>query len=520
MDTTEELELREVKALALRANRAERRLIESTLDFLDRYVDPADAFLGPNGEMWEPLTGVEDSESATGAVYRSEADLRKLRDWGRWAWQHNEFAINGHENRISYIVGEGHIYQAAPRKNRTASAALLLQVQDVIDEFIERTEWNARQQETLLRYDRDGEVFLRLFTLEGGLVSVRFVEPGQVAQPHDDIIQSFGVDPENVHYGVVSEPGDAEQTIGFFVRLAKEAITRDDWELVSADRMQQRKQAADSGCSRGVPLFYPCRKNLIRAAKVLRNMSSVAEIQAAIAMIRKHASASKAAVQTLVNDLKTATVTSERSGAQTVFQHFKPGTIIDAGKNTEYEFPANTIDPTKFIASIQADLRAVASRLVMPEFMLTSDASNANYSSTLVAEGPAVKKFKREQWFVIRKDLWVFRRVIQAAVDAGRLPANTLELVDVQAEPPMVETRDRLKEAQADQILNTLGWLSPQTGSARHNLDYEQEQVNFDEHMDRTGLMRPGQAEQDAATQTGDEGEEDDAEEPGATDNG
>ena len=33
----------------------------------------------------------------------------------------------------------------------------------------------------------------------------------------------------------------------------------------------------------------------------------------------------------------------------------------------------------------------------MPEFMFTSDASNANYASTLVAEGPAVKMFERLQ---------------------------------------------------------------------------------------------------------------------------
>ena len=40
----------------------------------------------------------------------------------------------------------------------------------------------------------------------------------------------------------------------------------------------------------------------------------------------------------------------------------------------------------------------------MPEFMFTSDASNANYSSTLVAEGPAVKMFERLQASMIEQD--------------------------------------------------------------------------------------------------------------------
>ena len=46
---------------------------------------------------------------------------------------------------------------------------------------------------------------------------------------------------------------------------------------------------------------------------------------------------------------------------------------------------------------LQAELRAIAARLVMPEFMFTSDASNANYASTMVAEGPAVRMFERLQ---------------------------------------------------------------------------------------------------------------------------
>ena len=54
----------------------------------------------------------------------------------------------------------------------------------------------------------------------------------------------------------------------------------------------------------------------------------------------------------------------------------------------EYDFPARGLDASSFVAVLQAELRAIAARLVMPEFMFTSDASNANYASTMVAEGP------------------------------------------------------------------------------------------------------------------------------------
>ena len=60
-------------------------------------------------------------------------------------------------------------------------------------------------------------------------------------------------------------------------------------------------------------------------------------------------------------------------------------------------------------------LWAIASRLVMPEFMLTSDASNANYASTMVAEGPAMRMFARLQADLVNDDLDVMWRVVQAA---------------------------------------------------------------------------------------------------------
>ena len=61
-----------------------------------------------------------------------------------------------------------------------------------------------------------------------------------------------------------------------------------DGQLVDAAEIQHRKANVDANVKRGLPLFFPVRKNLRRAEKLLRNMSVVAEIQSAIAVIRKH----------------------------------------------------------------------------------------------------------------------------------------------------------------------------------------------------------------------------------------
>jgi len=111
----------------------------------------------------------------------------------------------------------------------------------------------------------------------------------------------------------------------------------------------------------------------------------------------------------------------------------------------------------------------------MPEFMLSSDASNANYSSTMVAEGPAVKMFERLQHEMLEDDVDVMRRVVFHAVEAGRLPAEAIADVDIRGIAPTLAVRDRLKEAQADQILVRNGAMSVATMAMRNGLDPEHE---------------------------------------------
>lgn len=221
------------------------------------------------------------------------------------------------------------------------------------------------------------------------------------------------------------------------------------------------------------PFFYliQYRKNLRRAERLLRNMSAVAQIQSAIALIRKHQAASGAALDQFVRDQADVDVTSPATGRTSQFRRYAPGTILDTTGGIDYEFPAAAIDAARFVVVLQAELRAIASRLVMPEFMLTSDASNANYSSTMVAEGPAVKMFERMQNDLIEDDLELMERVLGHAVEAGRLPAEALSAVDVRAIAPTLAVRDRLRDAQADQILVRNGAMSVETMAMRHGMD-------------------------------------------------
>ena len=151
---------------------------------------------------------------------------------------------------------------------------------------------------------------------------------------------------------------------------------------------------------------------------------------------------------------------------------------------------------------LQAELRAIASRLVMPEFMLTSDASNANYSSTMVAEGPAVKMFERLQWDMIVDD----QKIMRMALEHAGIASELLDRVDIVAVPPKVQTRDRLKEAQADAIIQQAGAMSLETLAERNDLDWEVEKGRLDEERkdaaERAPNLLPQATDPTAATDT------------------
>ncbi|MDO4570328.1 MAG: phage portal protein [Planctomycetia bacterium] len=397
-------------------------------------------YLFDDEERWATL---ENTLSA--GRFEREETLEDARNSCRHLALTNEFAINGHENRVSFVVGSGHKYRVVPCRGRTAPDDLIRKAQDWIDDFIDENCWYDRQQEIFHRKDRDGEVFLRIFRLTDGRTFLRFIEPEDVKNPSDA--------QESSKMGVVVSPNDAEFVLGYWVEN----------KFISAENVQHRKSNVDRTVVRGIPLFFPVRKNLRRAEKLLRNMSVVAEIQSAIAIIRKHSGSTRSGIENFVaNSTDYSTSSSKR------FRHYSPGTIIDASSGIDYQFPVAAVDASRYILVLQAELRAIASRLVMPEFMLTSDASNANYSSTMVAEGPAVRMFERLQRQMMHEDSRLFKRVLMNGVVSGALPAETLDFVTIHISSPKITVRNRLEEIQADKLLVELGAMSVEDLAARH----------------------------------------------------
>jgi capsid protein len=80
----------------------------------------------------------------------------------------NEFALNALENRVNYVIGQGHRYQVIAKE--PDDVLLAQKVQDILDSFCEENDWTRRQREIMRRRDRDGEVFCRLFPSRKGIL--------------------------------------------------------------------------------------------------------------------------------------------------------------------------------------------------------------------------------------------------------------------------------------------------------------------------------------------------------------
>jgi hypothetical protein len=459
-----------------------KRTLESASNWYDDYVNPAEP-LFDTPDFFFPLAGENLPFNLDNRlkgellpVYVTEYGLKILRDYSRWLAAFNPFALNALENRVSYVVGKGFGYQTVPASGPASDYPggdrdLCKKAQRVIGRFLERTDWGELEQEVMRRADRDGEAFLRFFHTGNGQCTVRTVEPEHVRSPGD---QSA-----HLSFGVETPEHDVQDARAFWI--VEEPSVSWSPSRVPAGEVVHVRFNVDRTAKRGYPTLVPVRKNLLRADKLLQNMSTLAQVQSTFALIRKHKQYSASAVSARQQGQADLAVSDPLGGNTRYLQRYLPGTILDVPEQTDYEFPAARVPADSLVAVLQAELRAVAARLVLPEYMLTSNAENANYASTLVAEAPAVKHFERLQRQLARAfgdgryggprrsgALW---RVLECAVRWGDLPREVLRRVALHVEPPSPVARDKDKETSRAEALNRVGVLSKATWAKWEGLD-------------------------------------------------
>lgn len=463
-------------------------------------------YLGPYGDILDRLKGAGQGQDFYG-VHSHAGDRRFGANWPFWrTWiEHarlrasarllvtmNPMAFGAVEALTSFVVGEGFTYRAIGRGQEDPPTALLLAVQDVVDEFSDANKWPQLEQELFQRSRRDGEYLLRDFVDDDGLTTVRTVEPEQ-------LLEAPGEPLETGSFGVFNKPDDLQSVTGYWVSYNGDPQAG---EHVPPDELVFCKVNVDRIIKRGLTDFCFDTHSLMRTAgRLLENLGEGGAVQSALAMIRQHATASASQVQAFASGLGDFQQTADaQSGRTEAVRRVRPGEVEDIPEGMQYVVPPWTQNVPGFVSIVQAVLRGVAVRWNAPEWLVSADASNNNYASALVAESPFVRTvLRRQKYYKGDFKATVWRAVRHRCEARGGLYAagtrytweEVRRLVDLEVKAPTAEIRDKQAEAATNATYVQMGAKSPQMVAAEIGTDYEQAVEDLEAHQERLGAQAP-----------------------------
>ncbi len=530
------------KARALIGSRVLRESWGERVDLLEPLKD-APGF----GSPVSPISLISDrKEGQLRPFFETEWQLAAIRGQARYLGQLFPTLICALGNLGNYTFGTGFGYRAQPKADVDGVAEnLVAEIQRIVDQFLEDNDWiGDREIEMHDRCRRDGEMFLSLTPAPRRnrlSVKARFVEPEQITEPQN--VREF----EEwlcVHvasswkFGIHTHYRDLEEVYGFHVRWDEDGDDFDyfpagnvdlAWELHSG-LMEHVKLNTDRVIKRGLPDFYAIKEDAKQDAALRKNTAEGATVQAAIAWIEEYTTGipqGNVEPSILASASDYFDKTTRVGGVhRTYVQDYEAGSIIHTPEGKKHlPGPLGSERNGNFILVNQLLERMLGIRWNMPEYMISGDASNANFASTLVAESPFIKARLRDQQFFksrIRRILW---KVVRLAIHAGVLDRfagqtdlkNLDQFIELAIEAPDPASRDALQAAQTAQVQQSLGILSRRTAATQAGLDYDQEQTNMQQDGDaapaalaanpfdqngRDGLQQPAEPMQ-AAARTG-----------------
>lgn len=437
-----------------------------------------------DGEIWDEV-GIRGLSPRRTRSQRnlSMQNLRQAQEIGRWLAEENEFVIGAMANRVSYTVGEGLDWVPEPKDRDAEDPALTKAIGDILEELREEENLDEFEAEFVERLDADGEALPRIFVNGDGLPRLRYIEPFLLAPPTEldrDLPRgarwaaSLGVKTNRLDVRTVEgywmrEP-DAQDTV--FVPARNEAL-----EIPHVVHKKFNVRLADP---RGWPTFWPIRRNMARAEKLLRNMSWVAALQAAIALIKKYETGTQTNVTSLLDRQRDAKITNNVTGKETRHRALLPGSTIHAPAGVSYEAPVSSVNAGQNTQVLAAELRGGAASVVQPEYMFSANVSSGGYANTLVTDGPPSKNFRRLQRRIRHPLCQIYTAVLKHEEFFGRLRKGATDRYRLRPKFPSTVVRDHLQETQRNQIMVTGGAMSRKSWRQREALINEEEKAQIE----------------------------------------
>jgi capsid protein len=318
-------------------------------------------------------------------------------------------------------------------------------------QFVDRNAAHYSPREHTRRAWRDGECFLRKFESPVWPPEVRFVDPESIAEtPMFPGSQ-----------GILTDEDDVETPVAY---LRVDLSHGRSSERIDAAYILHTRIGVDSNEKRGVTIFCPVLDSLSCYEKWIETELLARKLQSSIVLWRKVQGSPQQAAA-----FADAASTGGDSGGRR--EAIRPGTILTTNHSTDVQFLQPNTNFGDAVPLGRMLLLSIAAGAGLPEFMLTSDASNGNFASTMVAEGPAVKLFQSEQQFFSCEFSRLWRWVMSDAVAMGLLPGDFFERVTAHWTFPQLVNRDRPRERLADVRLVESSILSRAEIARREGVD-------------------------------------------------
>ena len=415
--------------------------------------------------------------------WRTEIEHATIRGMACVLSEIDEIAIGVMENLTNYVIGEeGFSYTCEPQggDERLASAC-----QAIVDEFLEANDFIGELDRDLFRDSRrEGEQFIHLED-RGGHVEARIEEPDFITEPNEARKLEDMLDlPAGLcwKYGIATDVGNVRRVHGYFVQRFG---NNGDWEFVDPGHMAHIKIGVGRNVKRGMSDFYAPAQNLRRASKVVRFTAQGAAAQASIAYIKQHAKGTtKTDVESAQADRISGHFHGRRDGGGQTTEKFRDihgGRIIQTSEGIVYHAgPMGNPKGQTYMEVAAAVHRVIGARWNMPEYMVAGDASNANFSSTLVAESPFVKSAGAKQGYYRRQYvslLWKVIAIVRArhSVLRGLSIAELRRAVEIVVKVPDIAVRDRTQDHTIRKEQHEAGILSLESWAEEEGIDFEQE---------------------------------------------
>lgn len=419
------------------------------------YTDPDEAFDG-----WLAIgLGFQSQYLLT------EGHLRLIRDTARIVCCTNDIAKAIVFLYQTYVVGDGVTTVVLPTDIGAIGdieayvdakpEAEQLQLIDNWKNFCKRNDLPERLDEHVERILRDGEAIHHLGK-EAEEVVAKFVDPSFITGEQKYRGRIVGGNA----CGVRTDEKNRESIVAL---LYNDGGGENE---IKPENFVFDKRGSDKNITRGISAFYPVFARLRRIEKLMVNVSVLAQIQSAIALIRKHPQTSGVQLGNFVarranGGFKNDAVT----GVDVLAQKFPRGAVVDA-KGFDYDFPAHSVATKNFLEVCHAELMHVAAVFLLPFKWLIGEELDA----PLEPGSRVTKNFKRQQRLLYgngehtRGKLHEMWDKVQAL---NGVSPETLKKYRPEFYGPPIPVANALDEARIGEIEQRCGVLSPQTWASK-----------------------------------------------------